>query len=382
MPKPSRRGTLMAAFTSFGRGSGKLAAAGRGNSYYRGPPSDHFDGTRFFNPVGSSLASSGAPAGRPGSGPRSSPRSGPRGGPRGCLDLLRWTFAEPWAPWPASLPSPFPPDAPPPAVAGDAIRVACIGHASFLIQTRGHNILLDPVWAERASPLSFLGPRRFNPPGVAFDALPRIDCVLITHNHYDHMDTGTIARLWQRFAPRVVTPLGNDAILRAAVPGLAAEAVDWDAYVDLGGGVAVHVEPCLHWSARGAWDRAHALWASFVLETGARKLYCVGDSGFGDGAPFRRVRQRHPALALALLPIGAYEPRWFMRHAHMSPPEAVAALELCGAAQALGHHWGTFRLSNEAAERPAADLAAALAERGIPAERFGALRPGEVRMLG
>jgi L-ascorbate metabolism protein UlaG (beta-lactamase superfamily) len=209
--------------------------------------------------------------------------------------------------------------------------------------------------------------------------------VLVTHNHYDHMDVETIARLAQRFAPRIVTPLGNDTILRAAVPGLAADAVtavDWDATVDLGGGLAVHVEPSQHWSARGMSDRSHALWASFVLQAGARKLYCVGDSGLGDGATFARVGRRHPGLALALLPIGAYEPRWFMGPSHMSPADAVRALELCGAEQAFGHHWGTFRLTNEGVEQPAVDLAAVLAARGIAPERFPALRPGEVRTLG
>jgi L-ascorbate metabolism protein UlaG (beta-lactamase superfamily) len=317
--------------------------------------SDHFDGTRFFNPD--------------------------HFRPPGGLDLLRWQLTEPWAPWPKQLPSPFPPDRPPATVEGEAIRIVHIGHASFLIQTRGRNILVDPVWAERPSPFSFVGPKRVNPPGIVFDDLPTVHCVLITHNHYDHMDLGSIGRLWQRFAPRIVTPLGNDAILAAAVPGLAAEAVDWDATVDLGGGLAVHAEPTLHWSARGTLDRRHALWASFVIEAGARKLYCVGDSGLGDGALFRRVRQRHPNLALALLPIGAYEPRWFMRNSHMNPDDAVQALEQCGAAQALGHHWGTFRLSNEAAEQPAVDLAAALTQRGIAAERFRAIRPGEVRTL-
>jgi L-ascorbate metabolism protein UlaG (beta-lactamase superfamily) len=271
-------------------------------------------------------------------------------------------------------------------------RIVHVGHASFLVQTQERNILIDPVWARRASPFAAVGPRRVNAPGIGFDALPRIDWVLVTHNHYDHMDVGTIARLWQRFAPRIVTPLGNDAILRAAVPGLAAEAVtavDWDATVDLGGGVAVHAEPTQHWSARGAFDRSHALWASFVIEvrntsgstSGTRKIYCVGDSGFGDGATFARVARRHPGLALALLPIGAYEPRWFMASSHMNPGEAVEALKLCGATQAFGHHWGTFRLTNEAVEQPALDLAAAVTERGIPPDRFPALRPGEVRVL-
>jgi L-ascorbate metabolism protein UlaG (beta-lactamase superfamily) len=356
---PSRRLVLKAtaAIATLGTGAWGLATAARGNAYYNGPVSDHFNGTRFFNPGGG-------------------------GEPKGALDLLHWTFIERWEPWPESLPSPLPSDRPPATAAGDSVRVAYIGHASFLIQARGLSILIDPVWAARASPFRSIGPKRVNPPGIAFEHLPRVDCVLLTHNHYDHMDVGTVARLWQRFAPRIVVPLGNDAILRAAVPGLAAEAVDWGARVDLGAGVVVHVEPSLHWSARGAFDRSHALWASYVLQAGAQKIYCVGDTGFGDGATFKRTRQRHPDLALALLPIGAYEPRWFMRNAHMNPQEAVEALELCGAPQALGHHWGTFRLSSEAAEQPPAALAAALAARGMPPARFSAVRPGEVRMLG
>jgi L-ascorbate metabolism protein UlaG (beta-lactamase superfamily) len=357
---PSRRRVLylLSGAATLAAGAWAFATAARGNAYYNGAVSDHFDGTRFFNPGGRA--------------------------PRGGLDFLRWQLTEPRASWPSSFPSPFPPDRPPAAVDGETVRIAYVGHASFLVQTRGRNILIDPVWSERVSPVSFVGPRRVNPPGIAFDALPRIHCILVTHNHYDHMDVDTIGRLWQRFAPRVVTPLGNDAILRAAVPGLAPDAVtaaDWDATVDLGGGMAVHVEPSQHWSARGTADRSHALWASFVLQAGARKLYCVGDSGFGDGATFARVGRRHPGLALALLPIGAYEPRWFMRNAHMNPDDAVQALELSGAARALGHHWGTFRLTNEAVEQPSIDLAAVLAARGIAPGRFAALRPGEVRTL-
>src|SRR5262245_9252693 len=237
---PSRRRVLqaMAAAATLGAGAWALATTARGNAYYQGPVSDHFDGKRFFNPGG--------------------------WGPRGALDFLRWQLAEPRAAWPSHFPSPFPPDRPPAAVDGDAIRIAYVGHASFLVQTRGRNVLIDPVWAERASPFSFLGPSRVNPPGIALDALPRIDWVLLTHNH---MDVGTLQQLWQRFAPRIVTPLGNDAILRASVTGLApaaVDAVDWDAAVDLGHGLAVHVEPSQHWSARGMSDRSHALWASFV----------------------------------------------------------------------------------------------------------------------
>jgi L-ascorbate metabolism protein UlaG (beta-lactamase superfamily) len=355
---PSRRRVLqaLAAAATLGGGGWALTSAARGNSYYSGPVSDHFDGTRFFNLGGFE--------------------------PKGRLDFFRWQLTEPRASWPSSFPSPFPPDRPPASVAGDAIRIAYVGHASFLVQAGGLNILIDPVWAERASPFAFVGPRRVNPPGIAFEDLPQIHGVLITHNHYDHMDVAAIERLWRRFAPRIVTPLGNDAILRAAVPDLAVETVDWDTTVDLGGGLVVHAEPSQHWSARGAFDRSHALWASFVLQAGARKLYCVGDTGFGDGATFTRVRRRHPGLTAALLPIGAYEPRWFMGTSHMNPDDAVQALELCGAAQAFGHHWGTFRLTNEAVDRPALDLAVALAERSVPPERFAALRPGEVRTIG
>jgi L-ascorbate metabolism protein UlaG (beta-lactamase superfamily) len=220
-----------------------------------------------------------------------------------------------------------------------------------------------------------------NAPGIAFESLPPIDAVLITHNHYDHMDMATTALLWQRFRPRVITPLGNDSILRKGIPELAATVVDWNDVVDLGDGLRVHAEPTLHWSARGTGDRMHALWASFVVEAGERKIYSVGDSGFGDGSTFARVGRRHPDLALALLPIGAYEPRWFMRNNHMNPDEAVEALRLCGAAQALGHHWGTFRLTNEGVDRPVQDLTAALAGRNIHADRFTAVLPGAVRVV-
>jgi len=354
---PSRRRLLqmLGAVAAAGAGGWALLAGGRANAYYSGPASDHFDGARFFNP------------------------SGVR--PRGPGAFLKWQFGERGEAWPKSFPSPFPADRPPTRFDGAGFRIVHVGHATFLIQTRGRNVLIDPVWAERASPISFVGPKRVNPPGIAFDDLPPIDTVLVTHNHYYHMEVETIGRLWQRFRPRFVTPLGNDAILQKSVPGLTATAVDWGDVVNLASDLELHTEPTLHWSARGTGDRMHALWASFVLRSGAQKVYCVGDSGFGDGQTFAGVGRRHPGLALALLPIGAYEPRWFMRNNHMNPEESVEALRLSGAARAFGHHWGTFRLTNEGVDRPRLDLAAALVKREIPAERFPSLRPGEVRVV-
>jgi L-ascorbate metabolism protein UlaG (beta-lactamase superfamily) len=247
-----------------------------------------------------------------------------------------------------------------------------------LLQTAGLNILLDPVWSERASPFTFIGPKRVNDPGIPFDALPPIDVVLVTHNHYDHLDTATLARLAQTHRPRVITPLGNDTIMRAASPDIRAEAHDWGDRIELGAGCAVTLVPTRHWSARGLFDRNKALWASFVIETPAGRIYYVGDSGYGDGRHFREVRNNHGPIRLACLPIGAYEPRWFMREQHMNPEEAVRAFGDCGAEQALAHHFGTFQLTDETYDAPVQALGQARDAAGIAAERFRALRPGEV----
>lgn len=326
----------------------------KANAYYQGPVSDHFDGLRFFNPGGPNVGHFGK--------------------------VLRMWATERYAAWPEAYPSPFR-DVPPPRVDGSALRVTLIGHASFLIQTGGANLLLDPVWAERASPFRFFGPRRANPPGVAFDDLPPIDAILVTHNHYDHLDVDVLSRLWHRDRPLIVTPLGNDTIIRAADPAIDVVSADWGGRIELPRGIIAHVVPTQHWSARSTSDRRHALWASFVITTPAGTIYAVGDTGFGDGRTFRHVRQHHAPIRLALLPIGAYEPRWFMQDQHINPDEAVEAFVLCGAQRAVGHHWGTFQLTSEPIDQPPADLGAALARKGIAAERFRALRPGEVCLL-
>jgi L-ascorbate metabolism protein UlaG (beta-lactamase superfamily) len=320
---------------------------------YSGPVSDHFDGEHFFDSDGVS--------------------------PKSLGQILRWQFGRgrKRAVWPEWAPSPHA-DTPPARVDGDAVRLSFVGHASWLIQTASLNVLIDPVWSERASPFSFAGPKRHNDPGIAFEALPAIDVVLVSHGHYDHLDRVTLSRLAARFAPRVITPLGNDVAMREADAAIKAEAFDWHDRVELGDRVAVTLVPTRHWSARGLFDRNMALWASFVLETPAGKVYIVCDSGYGEGKHFRRVAEAHGPLRLAILPIGAYEPRWFMRDQHMNPSDAIKALADCGAAQALAHHHGTFQLTDEAIDAPAMALQAALDEAKLPTETFAVLKPGQV----
>ena len=324
------------------------------NSYYTGPTSDHFDGTEFFNPSGTK--------------------------PKGVRELLRWQFRTTKAKWPKAFASPHQ-DTPPARVDGDDVRISFIGHASYLIQARGKAILIDPVYADRCGPFDILGPKRVNAPGITFDALPKIDVVIVTHNHYDHMDMGVLAKLAKRDRPEIITPLGNDAIMKPKLGSVPMRALDWYQHTQLTDRFDIHAVPTQHWSARGARDRMHALWASFVLKIGTKTIYAVGDSGLGDGHIFRDVGKRFPSIDMALLPIGAYEPRWFMRDQHMNPDDAVQAFEFCGAKRALGHHWGTFQLTNEAIDAPRSELAAALAARNIPAERFVALQPGAVHVV-
>ncbi len=319
------------------------------NRYYQGPRSDHFDGTRFFIARGAADKTRG--------------------------DLWRLTRA-PRATWPKSVANP--PPAPVLArVEGAALRVTTIGHASLLLQTRGLNLLVDPVWSQRASPFSFAGPKRVAAPGIALEALPPLDAIFVTHNHYDHLDIATLEALHRRNPCRIVTVLGNDAIIRARHPHLPVEAYDWDDRVVLSPEVALTPVPSYHWSARWLNDRRMALWAGFVLETPDGPVYHIGDTAYPDGALFRAVPLRFGRPRLAIIPIGAFEPRWFMRDAHVNPAESVQIFADCEAHHALAHHWGTFQLTAEAIDDPPRQLAEALAAQNIPPERFRVQRPGE-----
>jgi L-ascorbate metabolism protein UlaG (beta-lactamase superfamily) len=317
------------------------------NPYYSGPASDHYDGQRFFNPDHVRTD-------------------------RTLRDLLRWKLLGTAAIWPQSVPvRPAVPDA---RVAG--LRATIVGHATVLIQAGGVNVLTDPVWSARAGPSRLLGPRRVWAPGIAFEALPPIDAVLVSHNHYDHMDLATLRRLHREHRPLMVTPLGNDALLRRSIPDARIASGDWWERIVIGTGAEVTILPAYHWSARGRGDRRMALWCGFMLSTGGGRAHFAGDTGYGNGRIFREMRRRIGRPDLSLIPIGAYAPRWFMGPQHTDPREAVQILEDLEATRAVGIHWGVFRLTDERRDEPPELLLDALARRGIAAELFPAGEPG------
>jgi L-ascorbate metabolism protein UlaG (beta-lactamase superfamily) len=309
---------------------------------------DHFDGTRFFNPIGA--------AAQP-------------------FTAVPRMLVEPRAKWPARVE--VQPQRPP-ALDGAAAAITFIGHSTFLIQTAAGNILTDPMYSQRAGPLNLLGPRRVRQPAVRFDDLPPISTVLLSHNHYDHCDRPTLRRLARRFDPIVVTPLGNGALVRSA--GIRrVEELDWwqDATTSP---LPIALTPARHFSARTPFDRNRALWGGFVVVVGGRRIFFAGDSAYA--RLFGDVRRRLGAIDLALLPIGAYEPRWFMQAVHMNPAEAVQAHLDLDAAESIGMHFGTFQLTTEGIDEPQRALAEACREKNVPSSRFRTLPFGESVRIG
>jgi L-ascorbate metabolism protein UlaG (beta-lactamase superfamily) len=303
----------------------------------------HFNGRTFFNP------------------------SGANGQP---LRMVPRMLSEKGSAWPAHVPV----DSRPPEPLRDAAAVVTfIGHATFLIQTKAGNILTDPVYSERASPMSFAGPRRVRAPAVPFGRLPAVSLVLLSHNHYDHCDLRTLSAIEEAFHPLVVTPLGNGRLLRSA--GMRRiEEIDW--WQDAGeSAMPIRLTPAQHFSARTPFDRNRALWGGFMIGVDGRRIFFAGDSGYG--AHFTEIRERCGAPDLAILPIGAYEPRWFMKDIHMNPAESVSAHVDLGAARSIGMHFGTFQLTTEAIDAPLVALAEARRAQPIRDESFGTLEFGE-----
>ena len=322
--------------------------------YYRGPASGHFDGARFFNPDRDAALS---PSPLPG-----------RGGLIG-----RFLSSDDRPPWPETVE--VAPSRPAARVAGEAMVATWIGHASYLVQTAGINILTDPIWSDRAGPFG-IGPRRVAAPGIGFDDLPRIDLVLISHNHYDHLDLETLRRLWDRDRPIIVTSLGNETILRSA--GIEAVALDWGGRLPLRRGIEVAVNRNHHWGSRWFTDRNRALWSSFVVRLpGGGNLFFAGDTGFGDGRWANDAAALGP-IRLALIPIGAFRfaPGQMETGSHIGPAAAVDIFSRLGASRALAMHWGTFRLSSEAWSTPPRLLVEALRCGGDRGGRFTPVRFG------
>jgi L-ascorbate metabolism protein UlaG (beta-lactamase superfamily) len=320
------------------------------------PRSDHFDGTRFFNPDGVHGA-----AGEQHQGP---------------IALLRNLIRPPYRSWPRHVP--VTPTRPPVRVEGQAMRVTWVGHATVLVQTDGLNILTDPVWAKRASPVQFAGVARVRAPGIRLADLPRIDLVLLSHDHFDHLDMATLRRLWRRDRPTIVTGLGNDALLRRH--GIAAVARDWGGRVPIRPGVEVILDRAHHWSQYGRGDRDRTLWTGFTVTLPGGNLYFAGDTGVGD-MRWAIEAARHGPVRLALLPIGAYHFSSPATDNHIGPDDAVTAFGQLGAARALGIHWGTFELTSEGIDEPPTRLRAALAREHIAPDRFRTLEAGEPWVL-
>jgi L-ascorbate metabolism protein UlaG (beta-lactamase superfamily) len=252
-----------------------------------------------------------------------------------------------------------------------------VNHSTFLLQTHGTTLLTDPVWSNRASPVSFAGPRRVHAPGLPLDDLPRVDIVLVSHNHYDHMDLHTLRWLEARDHPHVVTSAGNRSFLEARGL-LRVDELTWWQSLDLPG-ARVTMTPAQHFSARTPFDRNRTLWGSFVVEGEYPRVFFGADTGYW--RHFDEVRARFGRIDVALLPIGAYEPRWFMRPAHMNPDDAVRAHLDLRTPLSVAMHFGTFRLTDEAWDDPPRHLREALAARGVPPDTFRVLQPGETLIV-
>ncbi|MBK5265605.1 MAG: MBL fold metallo-hydrolase [Alphaproteobacteria bacterium] len=319
--------------------------------YYTGSMSGHYDGQHFFNPDGiDDLAS-------------------PQPGRSRSSFVARWLLGADDRPaWPEKVT--VTPSRPQITVPPGQMRATWVGHATVLIQVEGLNILTDPIWSDHASPFPPLGPKRVTAPGIGFDDLPKIDLVVVSHNHYDHMDLPTLKRLWERDRPLIVTSLGNDTLIAGA--GVTSRALDWGQSITVQPGVRVHVTRNHHWSSRWGTDRNRAFWSSFTIETPAGNIFFAGDTGAGD-MKWPVEARRYGPIRLALIPIGAF--RFYAGQmstsTHVGPREAVDIFDGLKASYAIPIHWATFRLSYEAYDTPPRMLDLFMRCAGLNPRRFG-----------
>lgn len=313
---------------------------------YEGPVSGHFDGKKFRNPDGVQA--------------------------KGFKDLWKWFRTRERGEWTYRMDLP---PGPPPAdrVEGDSIVVTFVNHSTFLIQTSGLNILTDPVWSRRASPLSFAGPKRMRPAGIRFEDLPAIDIILLTHNHYDHLDISTMERLWKQYQPAIYCPLGVDRYLKKHGIGNIT-VMDWWDKAAVDDSLSILCTPAQHFSGRGMFDRDRTLWSGFALMTTTGSIYYSGDTGYGDF--FREIGERIAPVRLSFLPIGAYKPQWFMAPIHTSPKDAVRNHEEIGSRVSIGMHYGTFPLADDSEDDPRREIENLKREGSIGQDEFLVLGEG------
>ena len=281
----------------------------------------HFDGKRFYNPNSLQV--------------------------HGLSDALRWKLTTRGEKSPRFI-SDVVESIPPRQVEDGEVRATLVNHSTVLLQQRTSHILTDPIWSKRASPFSWIGPARRRSPGVRREDLPRIDAVLLSHNHHDHLDLPTLRWLAARGDTRFIATIGVSRLLRSERIGPVHE-LDWgDAMtVDT---TTVHCVPASHFSARGLFDRNKALWCGYVIQSKNQTIYFAGDTGFGEH--FSQIRERFGSPHLSLLPIGAYEPKWFMSAIHMDPMEALKAHEILGSRTSIAIHHGTFQLADDGIDTP------------------------------
>jgi L-ascorbate metabolism protein UlaG (beta-lactamase superfamily) len=305
----------------------------------RYPVSDHYDGERFFNPYENA---------------------------RPLGDVIKWMRTRQRTPWPSRVPI-APHDPPPARVEPGRVAVTFIGHSTFLLRTATTVILTDPVFTSHAGPFGRLGPARVRPPAIAARDLPPIDIVLVSHNHYDHLQPSSL-RLFKE-AATFVAPLGVGKQL-SLPPRRTIHELDWWQSTGVGG-AEIRCVPAQHFSARTPWDRNRTLWCGFVVRVDGVTVYFAADTGYTP--QFKEIGQRCPSIDVALLPIGAYEPRWFMSPVHMNPDEAVRTHLDVRARVSIGMHFGTFQLTDEGIDEPLRALERARESEGVTPTEFRVL---------
>lgn len=283
------------------------------------------------------------------------------------FEFLKWKWTSKKPKWPQTI-ALTSYDIPPKIIDEDKIRISFVGHVTFLIQTQSLNILTDPVWSERASPFSNFGPKRVTEPGIQFAHLPKIDLILISHNHYDHMDIETIRRLWERDQPKIIAPLKNDIILRASIPGIKVETLSWHEFINIKHNIAIHLEPAQHWSRRALMDVNVALWGTFIIKTPAGSICFIGDSGYNPHT-FKDIGKKFDII-VSLIPIGCFEPQWFMKDVHMNPEEAVWTHQDLKSQYSIASHFETFQLADDEFKQAASELESARQKYHINSDTF------------